>query len=319
LLVVYLSLVIVSAVIMSWFDLQLDAGGHTVRIEIGLRVVSMCQGDVCASVPFGSLALRGSFPLAATITFWGSVLLSVLVVYLAGTRILSGAINPPLARTGITGGVVMIVATGVTGFLFAPAGAAPGSDLERTWAPALLILAHVIGIATMHLSAASAGEALPPAHARAREPGSVAPSTAAAVPVMPERLRDQVRYAALGAEITRAGFDARREDGSALLVMWRDVVGVVARGLPPEHGGASFVDLVSTAGATVRVLPWTRLTGDPVPGEGDDRARSLVAMVAERCPGLTLDRVTREFVDGRGPPRQLPDAQTLAAHDERLA
>ena len=113
--------------------------------------------------------------------------------------------------------------------------------------------------------------------------------------------------------------DARREDGSTQLVLWRDVVGVVARRLPPAYEGAPFVDLVSTAGATVRVLPWTRLTGEPVEGTGADRARALVARVVAHCPAIKLDPVTREFVEGSGPPGQLPDVPTLDAHDARLA
>jgi len=50
------------------------------------------------------------------------------------------------------------------------------------------------------------------------------------------------------AAVSAAGIDARREDGSSRLVMWREVVGVIARRLPPDYQGLVFVDIVSSAG-----------------------------------------------------------------------
>ncbi len=80
----------------------------------------------------------------------------------------------------------------------------------------------------------------------------------------------------------------------------------------------TFVDVVSTAGATLRILPWTRLTGDSIePGEG--RMRAFVNLAAARCPSANVDRATRAFADSAEPARQLPDEATLAAHDEHLA
>src|SRR5206468_8760572 len=111
------------------------------------------------------------------------------------------------------------------------------------------------------------------------------------------------------------GVDARRYDGITKLVRWRDVVGVVARRLPeaPPYGGITFVDLVSTPGATLRIVPWTMLTGESVV-PGDERARALVQLVASRCPQIHLDPATRTFLGSRGPAAQLPDVRTLAAH-----
>jgi hypothetical protein len=68
----------------------------------------------------------------------------------------------------------------------------------------------------------------------------------------PEHLKKKLNFVMLAAELTRAGIDARLEDGSSKLVMWRDVVGLVARRLPPEHDGVTFVDVVSTAGCRAR-------------------------------------------------------------------
>ena len=137
----------------------------------------------------------------------------------------------------------------------------------------------------------------------------------AARPRTNEGLHPHVEYAAMTAQITRAGIEARLEDGEERLVMWRDVIGIVVRRLPPIHDGATFVDLVSTAGATVRLVRWTRLLGDPLPDEPRAQARQLIAW----CPRATLDPATRTFVDGAGEAAQLPDLATLAAHDAKLA
>lgn len=125
----------------------------------------------------------------------------------------------------------------------------------------------------------------------------------------------RVEYVALTAQISRAGIEARLEDGKERLVMWRDVIGIVVRRLPPVHASAPFVDLVSTAGATVRLVRWTRFMGDPLPEEMRAQVRQLVAW----CPRATLDPATRVFVESGGEAAQLPDLATLVAHDEKLA
>lgn len=153
------------------------------------------------------------------------------------------------------------------------------------------------------------------AHAAPTAPAVARTATA------PFALRGKLKYVAAVAELSATGLDARREDGSTRIVAWPDIVGIVARRLPPAppYDGVTFVDLVSTAGSTVRVLPWTRLTGDRVEGEGDERARSLVQLVASRCPDAQIDPATRRFLGSKGTAAQLPDEPTLAAHDERLA
>jgi hypothetical protein len=136
-----------------------------------------------------------------------------------------------------------------------------------------------------------------------------------------ETLRKTLSFATTSAELSAGGIEARREDGLVKLVRWGDIVGVVARRLPlvAPYDSVTFVDLVSTAGATLRILPWTRLLGDPVEGEGDERARCLVQLLAARCPEAHLDPATRTFLGSHGPAAQLPDVETLAAHDARLA
>jgi hypothetical protein len=138
------------------------------------------------------------------------------------------------------------------------------------------------------------------------------------LPPVPEHLRNRLQYVALTADVTGGGVDARREDGLSRLVLWRDVVGVVARRLPPVYDSAAFVDIVSTAGSTLRIVPWTRLTGELVDAAGDDRPRAVVEHVLARCPNARLDPATQHFLD-TGEPAQLPDLDTLRAHDDRLA
>jgi hypothetical protein len=138
------------------------------------------------------------------------------------------------------------------------------------------------------------------------------------LPAVPEHLRYRLAYVSMTAELTAGGVDARREDGSARLVLWRDVVGVVARRMPPTYDGATFVDIVSTAGSTLRIMPWTRLTGEPIEAEGEARPQHVVERVLARCPGAKLDPATRQFLD-TGTAAQLPDEATLRAHDARLA
>ncbi|HMG53368.1 MAG TPA: hypothetical protein VK601_07795 [Kofleriaceae bacterium] len=164
-------------------------------------------------------------------------------------------------------------------------------------------------------------DAMRPAHAGTQPPGAALsasrPRTGSFAQV-PAHLRNRLQYVALTAELTGGGIDARREDGLSRLVLWRDVVGVVARRMPPVYDSAAFVDIVSTAGSTLRIVPWTRITGELIDTEGGDRARAVVEHVVARCPRARLDPATRLFLD-TGEPAQLPDLDTLRAHDDRLA
>jgi hypothetical protein len=139
------------------------------------------------------------------------------------------------------------------------------------------------------------------------------------LPVLPPHLRGKLNYVCVTVDLTNGGVDARREDGTQLLVLWDDVVGVVARRMPDAFDAIAFIDLVSTAGATLRMVPWTKVSGEAmVPQEGQARARALLAHITTQCPYATLDPATQKFAEG-GEPAQLPDLSLLQAHDERLA
>jgi hypothetical protein len=135
--------------------------------------------------------------------------------------------------------------------------------------------------------------------------------------------RPTLSFAVERATLSASGISATRER-DVKQVAWTDIVGVVARRLPADapYDGATFVDVVSTAGSTLRVLPWTQLDdelGDAGDGSGEERARALVQLVARRCADAKLDGATRTFLGGRGHAAQLPNADTLAQHDARLA
>ena len=140
-------------------------------------------------------------------------------------------------------------------------------------------------------------------------------------PDKPPALRGKLRYAVNMATLTSMGITAQREDGTTKHVGWDDLIGIIARRMPAEapYDGVTFVDLVSMSGSTLRILPWTRLDGAPVRGEGEERARAVVQLIAARCLEAKLDSWTKVFADGAGHAAQLPSTNTLAAHDDKLA
>lgn len=137
-------------------------------------------------------------------------------------------------------------------------------------------------------------------------------------------LRGKLNFATIEVLLSTTGIDAKREDGIITAVSWADIVGVVARRLPSvtPYDGETFVDVVSTAGSTLRILPWTELAGEELHTDSTsttERARALVQFVASRCPAAQVDNATRIFLGGRGMAAQLSSAELLAQHDERLS
>lgn len=339
-------LLVASIWFLDWFTLELGAATplpDAAQIGIGLRRAEACTpAGVCGSAPMPGHSLYATMGQATT---WLGAAFLILIAIQAGSRLLQGAANESATRLGYVLGLIVVGAAFGAGFLFSPdataleqAGGSLGITvtLERTWAPHLMIVGAVLGLvaiykATLEDTGSAAivdtGPALPPARAVAGSPtGAAAPATPARSksgtvppPPVPEALRGKVKYAVAAAEITRAGIDARREDGATVLVMWRDVVGVVARRLPQTLDGVPFADLVSTAGSTLRLVPWTRLTGDPLADDGVHRVRAFLALVVERCPSVQLDRATRDYLEQRAPIAQLRDDALLAAHDAKLA
>jgi hypothetical protein len=339
----------VSAFALDWFELRTGGG----RVGLDLRHASACVESRCFSVELAAVRGIGAYPYGAWLAFWGTVVLSLLVGFQAVTRIFSGFAHPKLSRMGVVAAMAMAAIAAATGFVLTPESGpladVVGIGFDRTVAPVLMIIAHVAGIFALHSAAHDAsaddvGEyrpvvlARPPADrpipgaavsaavpravamraAGSPRPAPFGAASPGALPAFPPHLRKRLSFVTLSAELTRAGIDARREDGRSVLVMWRDVAAVIARRLPPELDAEPFVDVVSTPGSSLRVLPWTRLSGEPLPGTGDDRARALVTFIASHCPGAHLDPATRAFVDDRAEPAPLESVVELAAHDARL-
>jgi hypothetical protein len=137
----------------------------------------------------------------------------------------------------------------------------------------------------------------------------------------PEHVRGAINYAVLTAELSGAGIHARREDGLVKFVAWGEIVGIVARRLPPAapYEGATIVDLVSTVGSTLRIVPWTQIKGHQFAESTVARAREFVNIVAAQSLDARLDAPTKLFADSEGQASQLPDAAMLALHDQKLA
>jgi len=143
-------------------------------------------------------------------------------------------------------------------------------------------------------------------------------------PGRPTPVPGLVKYAVTRADLTSAGIRATREDGVSKLIKWDAIVGLVARRLPQPrpYDGLSFVDIVSAAGATMRILPSTEITGHPIDRDHDDhteRARAIVNLLAAMALDAKLDSATKVFANGTSKAAQLKDEKTLATHDERLA
>jgi len=351
LLVVYLALIVATLFIQDWFIATTAAG----TMGIDLRQATVCPSDgTCMTFSLGKLR-AGFYGTLGFTTFYGTIVFSLLVAYQAITRVASGFANVALSKMGYLCAIGMFGSAFIAAFLFNPQvtpseSQMMGIEVHRTLAPLLFFIAMGVALAVLYFAASQASDdlgdykplapspslapatALPPRAKTPTAPASVPqkhpssppagslserPSTGP-ISVIPIHLKRKLKYVAITAEITRAGIDARREDGSSKLVLWRDVVGLVARRMPAEHDGITFLDIVSTAGSTLRILPWTRLTGETVEGEGDAWSRALFAKLAAHCKSASIDPATQRFQRGE-PAAQLPDMTKLAAHDDKLA
>lgn len=350
LFVVYLVLVVVSLFVLDWFVASMPFG----TLTMDLRSAQVCNAETgCVSFSLGEMRGTGFYGALGGLTFFGTILFSLLVGYQAITRIATGFANESLSKVGYVAGLLMFGSAGAAAFLFGPEAstveqAMLGTEVHRTSAPFLMLLGLMLGIAVMYYAvtqhaADEVGTYKPIAPIGERKSTSQMPPIVAAVekhpsappaavlrgrkptppgsdPIstLPDHLRKKLKFVALTAELTRAGIDARREDGTTKLVMWRDVVGLVVRRTPADHDAVIFLDVVSTAGSTLRLLQWTRVTGELIEGEGDTWHRILLKTLVGRCPTASLDPATKRFHGGE-PAAQLPDVTKLAAHDSKLA
>jgi hypothetical protein len=326
---------------LPWFHAAISTPLGDATIQIGLRRVEACAMGVCQSEAMGKL--RGSYGTFAGLTFWIGAGFALLLLAQAATALRTGVADARLGRPTLLAGVGALVCGLAASFVFGPdtgGGEAEGFALEVAhasggWITLGGLIAGLV-VASLNATELPAAPLAPPlAHAYARARSSTAPAdhgalavgaspaSPASSPVATDAASPTdalPRYAATIAALSHTGLDVRRVDG-ARAVAWADVVGVITRALPD---GTPFVDVVSTAGATVRLGPWTELSGARVPGidARDPRAsaRALAAHVRDCAPGAKLDGATRAFVDGAlADPPALADAAALAGYDDRLA
>lgn len=349
--------IVASALAMDWFVATLNgpfAGLDLQHISIDLREARACaridEALQCGSAPMEMMD-SGLYGPLSTITFWGSMLFALAVVYQCGSKLFAGFANETITNAAHGLASLVMLATVGAGYLFGPdVGSVEvmgvGIDVDRTWGPVAMLAGVIVGNVALYMTrepevVAYTPVEVPVAVARTRtatkpplvtpqpvaverakigsgqQPPLARPSRAPTTPP-PIGLTGKVQYATLAGELTVAGIDARREDRPGLLVLWRDVVGLVVRRLPDELEGYTFLDIVSTAGMTLRILPWTKLTGELLDGaDHDARIRALVALVRPRCNDAKVDKATQLFLDGK-PPAQL-GLDLLAKHDQALA
>jgi hypothetical protein len=353
-----------ATLVFEWFLVDINGSFDISKITFDLREARACStaGD-CGVVPVSMI--KGSFyPTLATITFWGSLVFALLLIYQVGSRVFGGVASESISKAAHGLGTLVVLTAVGAGYVFGP-DLEPaelmglGIDVDRGWGPVAMLLGLMIGHIALYAARDAAIDnpplipidvpllprtvakthlpmpmTTPPAGTpqlpRTRTPNTPAgmplvartrtPTTPAGMRAMPDIYKGKIQFSIVSSESTVAGIDARREDGSSVLVMWRDVVGLVARRLPPELDGHPFVDIVSTAGMTLRLLPWSKLIGEHLEGDPEARMRAFLDIVVPRCPEVKLDRATQAFLDDATKrPAQLPSLALLAKHDQALA
>ena len=331
--------IVASTMVLDWF--VADIGGPLSRITFDLREARACSNlGPCGVVPMSAISAidGGMYGPLSTVTFWASLLFALLVIYQVGSKLFAGFANEAITKGAHALGSLVVLAAVGAGYLFGPD--AEGTPFVRSWGPLAMLVGVLLGNLALYYTreedvpvykpiepqvpvavarTKTVTKEQPPI-AKPRVPTTPPPQRRTPSPTTPPpvALDSKIQFATIAGEISVAGIDARRTGGS-VLVMWRDVVGLVVRRLPPELEGHVFLDIVSTAGMTLRILPWTKLTGERIDGDADARLRALITLVKPRCPDVKIDRATQAFLDGTKPAAQLPNPEMLAKHDQALA
>jgi len=323
-------LIVAGVFLVDWFTFRASIP-ELKFASINLISFHFCpQAGPCGDGSMSQVA--GTYPTFARAAFWSSMLFGGAIAVQLGLQQFAGAVHRRVTQVAGVAGVVALLSTLGAAYLFGPdpmkATTTVGTiTIARHFGPLVLLAGIVAGFVALwmlgedgDLEAAprKLPDVAPPprVHVTSPEP---APIPVAEVPVERDGEPPRLQHAAATAELSAAGINARLANGSSRLVMWADIVGIVARKLPPgPFDGAEIVDVISTPGATVRIVSTTRLSGDPVVGDGLDRVRALIAVIVTHRPDVKLDIATRAVFDQGAPLRQLVDAAELASHDARL-
>jgi hypothetical protein len=159
-----LVMIVAATLVMDWYRVAFDAGGdelNRIAIAIDLRTLRTCTAvRVCTTTPLSPLP--GMFPTLAAVTLWSSLGFAALVGFQAGVRLLTGNANDAIAKLGYMFALTAISIAVATAYLFGPETEGPslqlatnmGMALNRTWAPATLIVGLIAGFATLYMAVA---------------------------------------------------------------------------------------------------------------------------------------------------------------------
>ncbi len=139
-----------------------------------------------------------------------------------------------------------------------------------------------------------------------------------------DEAKKSIRFIAHRCDIGEAGLRVTLSNGEARDLAFAQIVGIVARQLPPDPpwDGALILDIVPSKDLTrepVRVFGTTVVNYAAIPGGGTtsrlDNTRRLIAFLRERAPDAILDEATQEFVRGPKVPQRFANMTQFIEYD----
>ena len=327
---------LVLALVVHWWTLE--AMGATA--EIGLREVTICFGDLCTT---GPLPADGQFAAVAKIThvviLADLVALAALsVLTLLGAPIADRLAKPAGALSAALGLLIVLcfftidapMGQAITGIRFGLLGAL--SAVVAGSSAAMIDLEHPDGPPIETSVLAAAREATPaPRVATAPAPKATldyqrqidAASRSGLGPASVDVGRTALRFVVDRGTITPEGLVVRTVDGDDRTVAWSELAVVVVRRLPPDPPFSKLllIDLATTSGPPIRLLPSSRLDWRQLPGgaaaTARDNARKLIALVRSENSSVIVETASQEFVDSGAEPSIFGSMRQFAEYDAR--
>jgi hypothetical protein len=336
---------LVLAVVFHWWTLEV-AGASA---EIGLREARVCLGGLCMT---GPLPEDGQFSSVAQITYYVILLdalaiAALMVLCVVSPSLVDRLAKPAGALSGALGLLIGLcfltidapIGQALTGIRVGLLGAL--SAVVAGGAAALVDSEHPDGppIETSVLAAARAATPAPrepvaPAPKAAGDfqrqidaatrsgPGrGVASKTAGSAPV--DVGRTALRFVVDRGRIDPGGLTVKTIDGAERTVAWSDFAVVVVRRLPPDPPFSKLllIDLATTSGPPIRLLPSSRIDWRQLPGgaaaTARDNARSLIALIRSENSSVSVEPASQGFVDTGAEPSIFGSMRQFAEYDAR--
>lgn len=336
---------LVLALVSHWWTIE--AMGATV--EVGLREMRVCFGDVCRT---GPLPDDGQFASVAGITYVVILVDLVAIAALAVLTLVGAPVADKLAKPAgaLSAGLGLVIVLCfftidapigqvLTGIRFGLLGAL--SAVVAGSSAALIDLEHPDGPPIETSVRAAAREATPAPRApvapapraagdfqrqidaatRAGPGRGVASRTAGAAPV--DVGRTALRFVVDRGTIEPGGLTVRTVDGDDRAVAWSEIAVVVVRRLPPDPPFSKLllIDLATTTGPPIRLLPASRVDWRQLPGgaaaTARDNVRRLIALVRSENSSVTVETASQDFVDSGAEPSIFGSMRQFAEYDAR--